>query len=116
MFVEILVLGRDEGVNDILRDVVDRHEDTVLAGVFRDQETVTGMHPAHDRRRVFGQLLVIGQVVRDAHDVDRRRNEADQADHGRRNAAPQRQTHQVTQCEEFHYALWPLYPLDRPVP
>jgi hypothetical protein len=59
------------------RNVLDRHENPVFAGVFCDQETVTGMHPAHDRRRVFSQLLVFGQIFGDADHIDRRSDKAD---------------------------------------
>ena len=113
MVVEILVLGRDEGVNDILRDIVDRNEDAVFPGIFGNQQAVAGMHAAHDRRLILSQLLVIRQIIGDADDIDRHGNKADHGEHHCRYPAPQGCTHDITQCENLHDALWTLAPTVR---
>ena len=63
MLVEGLVLGRDEGLDELLRDVVDRHEETALLGIFGNQRAVGGMHARHHRRLVLGELLIVGQTL-----------------------------------------------------
>jgi hypothetical protein len=62
--VEVLVLGRQEGVDDKLGHGVDRHVEAPLAGIFRDQAAVRGMDAGHHRRLVIGELGVIRQVLR----------------------------------------------------
>jgi hypothetical protein len=59
---EVLVLGRQEGVDDPLGDHLDRHEDPLLHGIFRENPAVAGVHPGHRRRIVGGQLLEVRQV------------------------------------------------------
>ena len=60
--VEILVLGRQEGVDHPPGDRVDRHEDPLFRGVFGQQPAVACMHPGDRGRLVAGKLLVIRQV------------------------------------------------------
>ena len=61
VLVEILVLGRDEGVGDELWHRLDRNVETPLARVFREQGTVGGMHPGHHRGLIVLQLRVVGK-------------------------------------------------------
>jgi hypothetical protein len=62
MFVEIPVLGRDEGLLHLLGNVVDRHEEPALLREFVDQLPLARIDAADRRRRVVGQLLVAGQI------------------------------------------------------
>ena len=64
MLIEILVLGRDEGVDDAGRDRGDRHVDAPLARELGDQRAVIGVDAGHHRRLVFGEHLVVGQFAR----------------------------------------------------
>ena len=113
MVVKTLVLGRYKGVDDILRNIVDRHEHPVFTGIFSDQRPVASMDPAHDRGLILRQLLIIGQVIGDPNDIDRHSNEADNSQNNRSNPAPQGGTHDITQSENFHDALWTPAPTVR---
>ena len=62
MDVEILVLGRDEGLAHDRRDGRDRHKEAPFDGEFRQQPAVIGEHPAHDRRLVVAQAVHVRQV------------------------------------------------------
>ncbi len=62
--VEVLVLGGEEGVDQLARDRPDGQVEPALAGVFRDQRAVGRMDAAHDGRLVLRQLSVIRQVLR----------------------------------------------------
>src|SRR5262249_58427245 len=61
VFVEILVLGRDESVDDELGHRLDRNIEPPLARIFREQRAVGGMHPRHDRGLIVLQLRVVRQ-------------------------------------------------------
>ncbi len=52
--VEILVLGREERVDNPLRDRRDRHKDPALGRVFGEQPAVSGLQPRRNRRLVMG--------------------------------------------------------------
>src|SRR3546814_3594748 len=52
MLVEVLVLGRQEGLHDALGNRLDRDEHPLVAGELRQQPTVSGMH-ARDHRRLI---------------------------------------------------------------
>ena len=61
--VEILVLGREEGVDHHLRHGLDRDVEPALGGVFGNQRAVGGVHAGHHRRLVVLQLRVVRQVL-----------------------------------------------------
>ena len=63
MAVEILVLGGKEGVDDLLWDGLDRHEDAPFGRVLGQQPAIAGMHPGHDRRLVVRELLIVRQIA-----------------------------------------------------
>src|SRR5262249_28637327 len=61
VLVEILVLGRDEGVDDELGHCLDRSVEPPLARIFGEQRSVGGMHPRHHRGLIVLQLGVVRQ-------------------------------------------------------
>ena len=61
VLVEILVLRRDEGVDDELGHRLDREVEPPLARIFGEQRAVGGVHPRHDRGLVVLQLGVVRQ-------------------------------------------------------
>ena len=63
MAVEVLVLGRQKGLDDLLGDRADRHKNPALGRILGQQPPVAGMHPRRNRRLIMRQLLVIGQVA-----------------------------------------------------
>ena len=63
MRVEILVLGRNEGLFDERRNVRTRQIEPAFARIFGKQRSVRCMHPRHDGRFVIFQLGIIGQVL-----------------------------------------------------
>ena len=62
MIEELLVLGGDEGLDNVVRNGLDGHEDTVFVGKFGDERAVPGMHPRGDRRLIVGKALMRRQV------------------------------------------------------
>jgi len=64
MLIEILVLGRDEGLDDALGNGGDRHVDAPLAGELGNQSAVIGVDASHHRRLVFGEHFVVRQLLR----------------------------------------------------
>ena len=64
MVEEILVLGRDEGIDHELRHVLDRQIEAPLLRVFGDQAAIGRVHARHHRRLVVAKLRVVGQVLR----------------------------------------------------
>ncbi len=64
MGVEILVLGRDEGVLHQIGDGVGRQVKPALMGIFREDRSVAGMNAGHDRRVVILELRIVRQVLR----------------------------------------------------
>jgi hypothetical protein len=50
VLVEVLVLGRDEGVDDELGHRLDRDIETPLARIFGQQRAVSSVHAGHHRR------------------------------------------------------------------
>ena len=82
VLVEILVLGREERRLDPVRDRLDRQVEPPLVGVFGDQLAVGGMDAGHDRRLVFGQHLVVRQILGQARDVPGDCTSDDQEEHG----------------------------------
>lgn len=68
MAVEILVLGREEGLDDTRRNGGDGDIETALAGELADQLAVARMDARHHRRLVIGELGVIRQVLVQAPD------------------------------------------------
>ena len=63
MFVEILVLGGEEGVDHEFWNRLDRQIEPALPGVFAEQRAVRGMDAGHHRRLVILQLRIVGQVL-----------------------------------------------------
>src|SRR5262249_21186730 len=104
VFVEILVLGRDESVGDELGHRLDRNIEPPLARIFGEQRAVGGMPRRNDgglivrRRRVAGKGWgVVPQQAgarRDrGNEYDRSRREqqaeeAQQPSHGRKSPCP----------------------------
>ena len=70
MAVEVLILGGKEGVDDPLRDGLDRHEDAPLGRVLGQQAAVSGMYPGRDRRLVMRELLIVRQIAAEIPDRD----------------------------------------------
>ena len=58
MLVEILVLGREESLDQPLGHCRNGHEDPPLAGVFLQQRAIGGMDPGHHRRLVIGEIFL----------------------------------------------------------
>jgi hypothetical protein len=63
VIVEVLVLGRDEGVDDPLGDHLDRHEDPLFDGELGQDPAVAGVHAGHRRRVVARELIVVRQIA-----------------------------------------------------
>ena len=63
MVVEVLVLGRNEGIDDELGHRLDRKIEAPLLGVFGQQLAVGGVHPRHHRRLVILKLRIVRQVL-----------------------------------------------------
>ena len=53
MAVEVLVLGRDEGVLDQVGNFVRREVEPSLAGVFGKQAAISRVDARHDRRLII---------------------------------------------------------------
>ena len=79
VLVEVLVLGGDEGLPDLVGDLVDRREDAPLAGELVHERALAGVDAAERRRLVALELGVVGQVL--AVDGDDG-GEAGEAEHG----------------------------------
>ena len=94
MVVEILVLGRHEGLNDGLRNGLDRQEEPPFVGVFGDEAAINGVEAGHDRRLVFLKRRVIGQILCLLPDIDTDRGRADEAKHCGRREQTQKQAHE----------------------
>ncbi|OIQ64270.1 hypothetical protein GALL_541800 [mine drainage metagenome] len=62
--IEILVLGRDEGILHQRRDFIDRRIKAPLGGEFVDDLALTGKDPADGRRLILRQQVITGQVTR----------------------------------------------------
>ena len=62
MAKEVLVLGRQEGVDNTLGHRVEGDEYAPLAGEFGNQAAVGGVDARHHGRLVFGEHLIVGQV------------------------------------------------------
>ncbi len=69
MLVEALVLGRDDGRLDAVRDCLDGQIEAPLLGILGDQLAVGRMHAGHHRRLVLGQHVIIGKIGREPGDV-----------------------------------------------
>ncbi len=68
---EVLVLGRQEGVNDRLRHLVVGDVDTALVRELADQSAVLGIDARRRRRTIVRQLGGVRHVVQDPGGVDR---------------------------------------------
>ena len=80
MVVEGLVLGGQEGIDDPLRDRLDRDEQTVLDGELRQQPAVAGMDPGGDRRLIVGKPAIgrkaAAEMVRHEQDSEAAQHDA----------------------------------------
>ncbi len=63
MLVEILVLGRQERVDDELGNRLDRQIQPPFLGIFPEQRAVRRVNTRHHRRLIILKLRVIGQVL-----------------------------------------------------
>ncbi len=82
MLIEILVLGRDEGLDHAVGNGGDRHVDAPLARELGDQPAVIGVDAGHHRRLVFGEHLVVRQFARHLpQDEGRGAGDGDEDDH-----------------------------------
>ena len=61
--IEILVLGRDEGLLDQRRNGRTRQIEPPLLGIFGEHRTIRGMDAGHHRRLIILQLRVIRQIL-----------------------------------------------------
>ena len=73
VLVEILVLGREERVDDEFRNRLDRQIEPALLGVFAEQRAVGGMDARHHRRLVILKLRIVRQVLGEMPDQRRPR-------------------------------------------
>ena len=94
VLVEVLVLRRDEGVDDELRHRLDREVESPLPRIFGQQRAVGRVHPRHHRGLVVLQLGIVRQRLRvvpqqpgrardpdDEYDRPGREQQADEAQH-----------------------------------
>ena len=63
MVVKILILRRDKRLFHKVRNFFCAGKKTPFAGEFIHQDALTGINPADRRRRIGGQLFLIGQIV-----------------------------------------------------
>ena len=82
MLVEVLVLGRDEGVDHELRHRLDRQIEPALAGIFGEQLPVGGMHAGHHRGLVVLQRRIVRQFLREMPEQPGHGGDADQEQDG----------------------------------
>ena len=94
--VEVLVLGRQEGVDHAPRDRLDRHVDALLGGVFDQQPAVAGMQAGDGRRLVVGELPVVRQVPPIVIEYE---------EHARAPQQREKQKHADKACEEPQFGL-----------
>ena len=71
MLEEVLVLGRQEGLDDDGRDFFVGHEDPAFLRELPDQRAVPGVDPGRRRRAIVSQIASVGQVVEEIGGVDR---------------------------------------------
>ncbi len=63
MRVEVLVLGREEGVDDQLRNRIDRNKQAALDRELGQHAAVAGVKPGQNRRLVVLELLIVRQAA-----------------------------------------------------
>ncbi len=85
MRVEVLVLGRDEGLLHAVGDLVDGGEDPALAGELVHEDAFAGIDPRQRRRLVAFELRRVGQIL--AVDGDDRGDDAEGDDKPERQPA-----------------------------
>ena len=81
MAEEVLVLGADEGLLDLVGDFLDRHEDAAFLREFVDQHPFAGINAADRLGRVLRQRLMARQVAR-IHPEDRTDRQRDEKSGG----------------------------------
>ena len=77
MLVEILVLGREERIDDGFRNRLDRQIQAPLLGIFAEQRTVGRVNARHYRRLIVLQLRIVRQVLGEMPDQARHGGNAD---------------------------------------
>ena len=82
MLVEVLVLGRQERVDDQLRNRLDRQIQPAFLGIFAEQRAVGSVHARHHRRLVILKLRIVRQVLGEMPDQPGRGSDAHQEHHG----------------------------------
>jgi hypothetical protein len=81
MLVEVAILGGDEGLPDLVGDLVDRGEDAALAGELVHELALARIDPAEREGLVLGELGVVGQVPAvDHEDAGERAETEDQSE------------------------------------
>ena len=70
MAVEILVLGRDEGLFDERRNRRARQIEPPLLGIFGEHGTIGGVNAGHHRRLVVLELGIVRQILLELPDQD----------------------------------------------
>src|SRR6185437_766858 len=60
VLVEVLILGRDKGMDDELWYRLDRQIEAPFAGVFGEERPVGGVHAGHYRRLIILKLRIVG--------------------------------------------------------
>src|ERR1700722_13499978 len=78
MFVEILVLGGQERIDDQLRNRLYRQIQPPFPGVFRKQRPVRRLHPRGHRRLIILKLRIVRQVLGKMPDQPRRGGDTNQ--------------------------------------
>ncbi len=90
MFVEIFVLGGDEGVLNNFRNRFDRDEDALFLREFGQKSAVPGIKPRDDRGLVIAELGIIRQILAVmADDVGYARHPDNHADDSEREQPPE---------------------------
>ena len=91
--IEVLVLGRDEGLFDQRRDRIGRREQAAFLGEFVNQPPLPRINPANRRRRVLRKGFVAGQIaaIHPEHRADGQRDHTDAHGEGGKNTPEERQ-------------------------
>ena len=82
VLVEILVLGRDERVPDLIGNRLNGEIESALCRVLGDQLAVGGVDAAHHRRLVLGEHVVVRQVLGHSRDVPGNSTSSGEEEHG----------------------------------
>ncbi len=111
VLVEVLVLGRHEGVLDEVRHRLDRDIEPAFLGVFGEQRAVGRVHARHHRRLVVLQLRIVRQVLGK---MPHHAGNARHAHHEQDGAGGEQEAEEAQQT--FHSVMVPLLCRERPAP